>query len=55
MMPIKAVREVCYNGRKGIANICVDKQGRECVSTPFGYQLLLKDGYTVGKRQADWD
>lgn len=56
MMPIKEVREVIgLTGRKYRANICIDRKGRECVSSPFGYNLIRKDGVHVSKRQADWN
>ncbi len=55
MMPIKEIRYVTgLNGKKYRANVCIDYQGRECVSTVFGYNLLSKDGKRVLKRQADW-
>lgn len=55
MMPIKEVREVIgLTGRRYRANICIDRKGRECVSSPFGYNLIRKDGVHASKRQADW-
>lgn len=55
MMPIKCTREIVgLNGRKYVANICIDRQGRECTATVFGYNLMRKDGIHVSKRQADW-
>ena len=55
MMPIKEVRTVKgLMGNEYKANICIDRQGRECVSTVMGYNLLSKDGKRVTRREADW-
>lgn len=41
VVPIKEVREVVgLNGMQYRANICIDRDGRECVSTVFGYNLI---------------
>ena len=55
MMPIKEVRWIkSWNGREYKANICIDKRGRECVSSVLGYSLVSKDGKRETKREADW-
>ena len=41
------------DGRKRRVNICIDRDGRECVSTVSGYNLVSKDGKRVLKRKAN--
>lgn len=55
LMPIKEVRWVRVGNRRCRTNICLDRQGRECVPHPhYGYALLSKDGERVLKRKADF-
>lgn len=54
IVPIKEVREVAgLNGREYRANICIDKDGKECVSTVFGYNLVSRNGKRVLKKKAN--
>jgi len=54
IVPIKEVREVVgLNGREYRANICIDRDGKECVSTVFGYNRISKDGKRVLKQRAN--
>jgi hypothetical protein len=54
IVPIKEVRTVeLLDGRKRRVNICIDRDGRECVSTVSGYNLVSKDGKRVLKRKAN--
>lgn len=54
IVPIKEVRTVVgLNGKEYKANICIDRDGKECVSTVFGYNLISKNGRRVLKRKAD--
>ena len=43
IVPIKEVRTVVgLNGKEYKANICIDRDGKECASTVFGYNLISK-------------
>lgn len=54
VVPIKEVRGVIgLNGREYRANICIDRDGRECVSTVNGYNLVSKSGKKVLKQKAN--
>lgn len=53
VVPIKEVREIIgLNGVQYRANICIDRDGKECTSTWMGYNLISKDGKRVLKRKA---
>ncbi len=54
IVPIKEVRSIIgLNGREYKANICIDMDGRECVSTVSGYNLVSKSGKKVLKQKAN--
>lgn len=53
VVPIKEVRKIVgLNGVPYMANICIDKDGKECTSAWMGYNLISKDGKRVLKRKA---
>ena len=54
VVPIKEVREIIgLNGVQYRANICIDRDGKECTSTWMGYNLISKDGKRVLKRKTN--
>ena len=54
IVPIKEVRKILgLNGLQYVANICIDRDGKECVSTWKGYMLVSEDGKRVIKRKAN--